>query len=75
MMKRVVLVVAFLVVASLAAMAGGLPDVSKYTKPNGLPVCSTVVECFNVGFQSGYDSGFQAGFQSGFNAGFAAASK
>ena len=74
-MKQVVLVVAFLIVASLAAMANNLPDASNYPKTNGLPVCSTVVECFNVGFQSGYDSGFQAGFQSGFNAGFAAASK
>ena len=72
-MKRAALAVAFLIVASLAAMANNLPDASNYPKTNGLPVCSTVVECFNVGFQSGYDSGFQAGFQAGFQSGFTAA--
>jgi hypothetical protein len=74
-MKRAALAVAFLVAASLAAMANNLPDASNYIKKNGLPVCNTVLECFNGGFQSGFDVGFQSGFQSGFNAGFAAASK
>jgi hypothetical protein len=67
MMKRVALVVAIMITAATAAVyanvAGNLPDASKYPKNDDLPVCSTAVECLNMGYQAGYDSGFQASFR------------